>query len=169
MRTPLSLLLLGALATGCATGRGAATAQPETPPPAAPQAEAPRAEAKPKTFSMRTYYMAFLRRGPAWSAERTAEAVAAGQGHMAHIKRMAHCGKLVLAGPFDAGPDAPKDALAGIFIFDVASREEALALTQHDPAVKAGRFTIEVLPWYGPAGLSYDGQEPPDRSASCTP
>jgi uncharacterized protein YciI len=132
-------------------------------------AAAPQAEASPKKFSMRTYYMAFLRRGPAWSRERTPEAVAAGEGHMAHIQRMAKCGKLVLAGPFEVGADAPKDALAGIFILDVATREEAVALTQHDPAVKAGRFTIDVQPWYGPVGLSYDGQEPPDRNAPCTP
>jgi uncharacterized protein YciI len=164
MRIPRSLLLLSALATGCATGSGASTSRPETPTAAAPQAEAP-----PKKFSMRTYYMAFLRRGPAWSKERTPEAVAAGEGHMAHIQRMAKCGKLVLAGPFEVGADAPKDALAGIFIFDVATREEAVALTQHDPAVKAGRFTIDVRPWYGPVGLSYDGQEPPDRNAPCTP
>src|SRR3712207_4959175 len=110
MRPPRSLLLLSALAAGCATtGSGASTSQPEAPAAAAPQAQA---EAPPKKFSMRTYYMAFLRRGPAWSKERTPEAVAAGEGHMAHIQRMAKCGKLVLAGPFEVGPDAPKDALA---------------------------------------------------------
>ncbi len=91
---------------------------------------------------MRTYYMGFLRRGPAWSAERTPEAVAAGEGHMANIERLAACGKLLIAGPFDVGPTPPPDALAGIFIFDVPTKEEALALSQTDPAVKAGRFTI---------------------------
>jgi uncharacterized protein YciI len=118
---------------------------------------------------MRTYYMTFLRRGPAWSAERTPEAVAAGQGHMANIQRLADCGKLLIAGPFDVGQNAPADSLAGIFIFDVATREEAVALSEMDPAVKAGRFTIEVLPWYGPAGLTYDGDEPPKPGVSCAP
>jgi len=28
------------------------------------------------------------------------------------------------------------------------------------PAIAAGRFTLEVLPWFGPAGLTYDGHEP---------
>ena len=51
-------------------------------------------------------------------------------------------------------------ALAGIFIFDVPTLEEATALTREDPAVKAGRFTTEVLPWHGPAGLTYDGASP---------
>lgn len=118
---------------------------------------------------MRTYYMAFLRRGPAWSAERTPEAVAAGEGHMANIKRLAACGELLIAGPFAVGPTPPKDALAGIFIFDVPTLEEAVALTQTDPAVKAGRFTIEVMPWYGPTGLTYDGHQPPAPGTPCAP
>ena len=118
---------------------------------------------------MRTYYMAFLRRGPAWSAEKTPENMAASKGHMANIKRLAACGKLLIAGPFDVGPTPPPDALAGIFIFDVATKEEALALSQTDPAVKAGRFTIEVMPWYGPSGLTYDGHQPPPPGTQCAP
>jgi uncharacterized protein YciI len=157
------LLLASVLALGLA---GCATPQAAQSPQAA-QATAP--EAAPKKFQMRTYYMAFLRRGPAWTQEKTPEAVAAGQGHMANIQRLAACGKLIIAGPFDVGPNAPADALAGIFIFDVPTLEEAVALTQTDPAVKAGRFTIEVQPWYGPAGLTYDGQEPPKPDAKCEP
>jgi uncharacterized protein len=151
---PLLLTALLASSIGCATGTAAQTAQPEPPP---------------KKFQMRSYYMAFLRRGPAWSAERTPEAVAAGEGHMANIRRLGECGKLLIAGPFDVGPNAPADALAGIFIFDVPTLEEAVALTQTDPAVKAGRFTVEVMPWYGPAGLTYDGYEPPKPGARCEP
>jgi uncharacterized protein YciI len=155
MRPALLASILAVSLTGCASGKAA-------------QAEA-APTAPPKQFKMRTYYMAFLRRGPAWSAERTPEAVAAGEGHMAHIKRMADCGKLLIAGPFDVGSTPPANALAGIFIFDVPTQEEAVALSQLDPAVKAGRFTIEVLPWYGPTGLTYDGDEPPVPGARCEP
>jgi hypothetical protein len=56
-----------------------------------------------------------------------------------------------------------------MFIFDVATREEAVALTQQDTAVKAGRFAIEVLPWYGPTGLTSAGLIQPEPGASCTP
>jgi uncharacterized protein YciI len=156
---PFLLTALLASSIGCATGTAAQTAAAQTAQPESP----------PKTFQMRTYYMAFLRRGPAWSAERTPEAVAAGEGHMANIKRLAACGKLLIAGPFDVGQNPPADALAGIFIFDVPTLEEAVALTQTDPAVKAGRFTMEVMPWYGPTGLSYDGYEPPKPGARCEP
>lgn len=151
---PLSLMALLAVCTACATGTSAQAVAPEPPR---------------KELKMRTYYMAFLRRGPAWTAERTPEAVAAGEGHMAHIQRLAACGKLALAGPFQVAPDAPADALAGIFLFDVQTLEEAVALTRMDPAVQAGRLTIEVMPWYGPTGLVYDGYEPPKPDARCEP
>ncbi|MBN1203719.1 MAG: hypothetical protein JXB05_02190 [Myxococcaceae bacterium] len=154
MRPTLLALLLVACSTGCASGKAAQATAPEPPR---------------KEFSMRTYYIAFLRRGPAWTAEKTPESIAAGQGHMANIQRLADCGKLLIAGPFDVGPNPPADALAGLFIFDVPTLEEALALSQTDPAVKAGRFTLEVMPWYGPAGLTYDGDEPPKPGARCEP
>ncbi|HYO73248.1 MAG TPA: YciI family protein, partial [Archangium sp.] len=108
--------------------------------------------AAPKPFTMRTYFMGFLRRGPKWSKERTPEAQAAGEGHMANIKRLGACGKLLIAGPFKHPADAPEQGpLAGIFLFDVATQEEAEALMRTDPAIIAGRFTMEVLPWYGPS------------------
>jgi uncharacterized protein YciI len=120
--------------------------------------------ASPRPFSMRTYYMAFLRRGPAWTAEKTPEATAVSKGHMAHIEALSKSGKLLIAGPFEVGENAPKDVLAGIFIFDVPTLEQARALTAEDPGVKAGRFVIDILPWYGPSGLTYDGHERPQSA-----
>lgn len=160
MRPTLLASVLAGCLTGCATGQAA-----QAPAPAAD----PAPSAPAKQLKMRTYYMALLKRGPAWSAERTPEAVAAGEGHMANIKRLAACGKLLIAGPFNPGPTPPVDALAGIFIFDVPTLEEAVALTQTDPAVKAGRFAVEVLPWYGPEGLTYDGHERPAPGTPCAP
>jgi uncharacterized protein YciI len=115
-----------------------------------------------KPFAMRIYYMAFLYRGPAWTAEETPASKALGDGHMAHIRAMGESGKLLVAGPFEQPPEA-KDALAGIFLFDVPTIEEARALVAEDPAVKAGRLRVEVVPWYGPAGLTYDGREAATR------
>jgi uncharacterized protein YciI len=109
---------------------------------------------------MKRYYVAFLRRGPAWTAERTEESKRHGEGHMAHIEKMARAGKLLIAGPFEVDR-AITDALAGLYIFDVATIEEARELVGQDPAVQAGRFTAEVLPWFGPAGLTYAGHEQP--------
>lgn len=38
-------------------------------------------------------------------------------------------------------------ALTGLFILRVASIDEAKATVSTDPAVKAGRFTYEGIPW----------------------
>lgn len=118
-----------------------------TPPPkpAPPPAE--------KKVTMKKYFVAFLRRGPVWTAERTPEATRLGEGHMAHIRKMHAAGKLVVAGPFEVDA-SEKGALAGIYVFDVATLEEARALVGEDPAVQAGRFVPEILPWWGPAGLT---------------
>jgi len=98
-------------------------------------------------YGMRTYVMAFLKAGPKRDQdEEMARKLQA--GHMENIRRLAGEGKLVLAGPFlDAGE------LRGIFLFDVATVEEARELTATDPAIIAGRLEMELHPWYGSAAL----------------
>lgn len=111
-------------------------------------------------FEMRQYFMGFLRRGSAWTAEQTPEVKKIGEGHMAHIRAMGATGKLILAGPFEI-EGTPPNAIAGILLFDVETIEEARAMASDDPAVKAGRLTLEVLPWYGPKGITFPGKDPP--------
>jgi uncharacterized protein YciI len=67
---------------------------------------------------------------------------------MKNIGRMADMGKLILAGPFmDNGE------VRGIYVFNVATVEEARELTASDPAIQAGRLVMELHPWYGSAAL----------------
>src|SRR6185295_19918395 len=99
------------------------------PPPAAATA----AKAPAKEFSMKQYYLVLIRRGPAWTAAETPEVKQIGAGHMANIQRMTELGQMALAGPFDVPESAPADAPAGIFILNVPSMEEAVAVTQADP------------------------------------
>ena len=136
----LSLILAVALAAQPAPATSPA---PAASPPVAPAA----------TPQMATYYVVFLRRGPAWTAERTPEVLAVSEGHMANIRALADAGKLVIAGPFLE--QSGQGALAGLFILRVGSLEEARATTETDPAVKARRFTYEIVPWLGPATLRY--------------
>ena len=102
---------------------------------------------------MTTYYMVLLRRGPAWTAAVTPESTAVSQGHRENIQKLTAAGKMVVAGPFLDQTGA--QALSGLFILRVASLEEAKATVSTDPAVKAGRFTYEIVPWMGPKSLKY--------------
>jgi uncharacterized protein YciI len=93
------------------------------------------------------YVFGLLVRGPKWTAAETEETKKLQEGHMANINRLAEAGKLVLAGPFfDSGERR------GVFIFKVDTLEEAQALTETDPAVKAGRLKIELHRWTVPRG-----------------
>jgi uncharacterized protein YciI len=127
----------------CLALAATAPASPAAPPPpsAAPNAG-------PFGYEMTTYYVALLYRGPNWSAEETPERQRIMQGHLANIGRLAEEGKLILAGPFRDGSD-----LSGMFVFQVASLEEAKALCDTDPAVQAGRLRVELHPWYSAKGI----------------
>lgn len=98
---------------------------------------------------MRTYVVGFLNKGPKWTAEATEETRKIHEGHMANIKTMAAAGKLILAGPF-----SDDGKLRGMFVFDLTSLEEAKALVEKDPAVKAGRLVVELHSWYSAKGIT---------------
>ena len=98
-------------------------------------------------YGMHRYVMALLKAGPRRDQDST-EVMRLQRAHLNNIRRLAEAGKIVLAGPFlDGG------TLRGIYIFDVASVDEADSLTRTDPAIQAGRLEMELHPWYGPAAL----------------
>jgi uncharacterized protein len=98
-------------------------------------------------YGMKQYVMAYLKRGPKRDQD-SATAAELQKAHLENINRMAEEGKLIVAGPFMDDGD-----VRGIYIFNVATVEEAKALTATDPAVKAGRLEMELHPWYGSAAL----------------
>jgi uncharacterized protein YciI len=102
-------------------------------------------------YEMTTYVMGLLRKGPKWTPEKNAYTKAIQEGHMANIQKMAATGKLIVAGPFSDDGD-----LRGVFIFKMKSVEEAKAMVDEDPAVKAGRLVVELHPWFAAAGLKVD-------------
>ena len=96
-------------------------------------------------FGMKRFVMAFLKKGPNQSLD-SAQAAELQRAHLDNIFRLADEGKLVLAGPFMDGGE-----LRGVYVFNVETVEEAEALTKTDPAIQAGRFVMELHPWYGSA------------------
>ncbi|AFL84908.1 hypothetical protein Belba_2348 [Belliella baltica DSM 15883] len=99
-------------------------------------------------YGMKRYVMAFLLAGDRVQEYAPEERAEIQKGHMANITKLANEGKLVVAGPFINGGEK-----RGVFIFDVATKEEAEALTNTDPAVKAGVLKMELVEWYGSAAL----------------
>jgi uncharacterized protein len=107
-----------------------------------PETERAGGGAKPAQPVMVTHYMAFLRRGPKWTPEVTEETKRIQAEHMAHIRKSADEGSLRMAGPFTGNGD-----IRGIFVFRTATIDEARAIAEADPAVKAGRLAVEIHPW----------------------
>lgn len=99
------------------------------------------AAAQPKLVK---YYMGFLKKGPNWTAQATAETAEIQKGHMAHLKKMHEMKKLVVAGPLGDNTE-----IRGILIFrGNDSMEDLQQLAAQDPAVKAGRLIVELHPWF---------------------
>ncbi len=125
--------------------RGLAQSDQQTPAPMFDSLLAARLGAD--VYGMRHYVMAFLKEGPIKIADSTRRAQLQ-TAHLRNIRRLASEGKLVVAGPF-----LDNQPLRGIFIFNVESVEEAMTLTESDPAIKAGTLVMELHPWYGSAAL----------------
>lgn len=68
--------------------------------------------------------------------------------HLAHLDALGERGILRLAGPF---ADQPDPAWRGLCIF-ACEPDEARALMQQDPAVRAGRLEVSVFRWFTAAG-----------------
>jgi len=97
---------------------------------------------------MKQYVFCILKTGNNTTATE-AEKIDLFKGHMDNIARLSKEGKLVLAGPFMKNDRNYR----GIYIFNVATVEEAKALVSTDPAVRANLFEVELTPWYGTAAL----------------
>ena len=98
------------------------------------------------TYTMKRYVFMLLNKGESRSQDST-EAATIQEQHLAHLNKLSEAGKLIVAGPFEEGGDH-----RGLLIFDVATVEEALKLEGEDPAVKAGRLSMEAFYWWGAKG-----------------
>jgi uncharacterized protein YciI len=87
---------------------------------------------------------ALLRPGPRASRSMTVDSIQI--AHMQGIFRMMREGTLAAAGPLAS------DSLAGIFVFrgDTAA---ARRLANQDPAVRAGRLSVSMHPWFCAYGV----------------
>lgn len=99
---------------------------------------------------LKEYFFVMLKKGPTRNQPK-AVADSIQKAHLAHISKMGESGKLNIAGPF--GDDGE---WRGILIFNTKTAEEARALVEEDPAVKAGRLVYEIHPWWSMRGAKLD-------------
>ena len=100
-------------------------------------------------YGMKNYVFCILKTGPNDAKIKGKERDDLFAGHLANIGRLADEGKLAVAGPFGKNDKNYR----GLFIFNVATVEEAQKLVDTDPTVKAGVLIAELTPWYGTAAL----------------
>jgi uncharacterized protein YciI len=152
-KVTLLILTLCILFVGCIEQREVAVRKEREHLATNVQSVATVQDSTSEPYTMMTYYMAFLRKGPKWTPDPTPEVMKISEAHMAHINKLAEEGSLIIAGPFVG--QTGDSALAGMFLFKVDSEEKARELANADPAVKAGRFFIQIVPWMGPSTLRY--------------
>ena len=99
-------------------------------------------------YGMKMYSFVILKTGPNQIEDKDSSAVLM-RGHLDNISRLAENDLLTVAGPF--GPNNLQ--YRGLFILNVATTEEAKELLSTDPAIAAGVFETEIIPWYGSAAL----------------
>lgn len=99
-------------------------------------------------YGMKSYVFVVLKTGPA-KIEDKAVRDSCFAGHFANMTKLGEEKKLVLAGPYGNNDNNYR----GLFIFDVASKEEAQELMKEDPTISMGIFEVEMYDWYGSAAL----------------
>ncbi|OOV18849.1 YciI family protein [Flavobacterium sp. LM4] len=99
-------------------------------------------------YGMKKYVFCLLKSGTNTTASKE-ESKKLFEGHMENINKLAKEGKLVVAGPFIKNDRNYR----GIYIFNVATIEEAKTLVATDLAIKANLLEAELTPWYASAAL----------------
>jgi uncharacterized protein YciI len=103
---------------------------------------------KPADYDLQKFFMFMLKKGPKWTGTESPELSKLMAAHVAHILELGAQGKVVLSGPVAGDGD-----LLGVGVFSVPTMEDARAIEDADPAVKAGQFRVEIIPWYAAKGI----------------
>jgi uncharacterized protein len=107
----------------------------------------PRTAEPPDEFDV--YELVVLRRPKDAPVIDDAAAELLQRQHLGHFASMKEAGFLKVSGPLDNQPD---ESWRGICLYQVGSLDEARRLAESDPAVRAGRFSIDVMNWYTKRG-----------------
>lgn len=106
---------------------------------------------------MITYQLVMLKKGPNADKMSTPEGQQALKAHVEFLYKRGAEGVYKAAGPFTDGGD-----IQGIIFVAAPTPEKAMEIEGEDPAVKAGYFAMEALPFMSPEGYFGTWAEFPD-------
>lgn len=136
-------------ATGIFAQADQAPAELKTQPPVVKADDVNKVENK-----IDQYWFVILKTGPKQDFDSARKAKLF-EGHMANMGRLYNEGILKVAGPFGKNDFKWR----GIFIFDCKTKEEAEKIASSDPAIAAGLFAVDIVPWYSePVGSFVHGK-----------
>jgi uncharacterized protein YciI len=98
--------------------------------------------------NMRSYFVAILKKGPAWTADPATGADGLRRDHLAYRQRLEAEKKLL-----GAGDVTDNSELGAVLVLDVPSKADAERVVAEDPAVKANTLTPLVLEWFAEKGV----------------
>lgn len=97
------------------------------------------------------YYIALFKKGPKHATMDSVTTKQVIAKHLSHLFSLHRDGKLNIMGPIMDDSD-----IAGISIYNVASREEVVQLIESDEAFKSGRITYELYSWFSILGYKLE-------------
>jgi uncharacterized protein YciI len=98
---------------------------------------------------LEAYELVLLRRPDNAPAYDDAELERIQREHLAHHARLRESGHVVTNGPV---ADQADPSLRGLTFYRTGSLEQARQFAEADPAVQAGRLTVDIMTWYCPPG-----------------
>lgn len=111
----------------------------------------------PAPTDMRSVHIALLLKGPNTEPQTPAESEKLQAAHIGHLTKLGNGGQAYIAGPIGANGE-----LRGLVWLKGDSADAARALEAEDPAVKAGRFRIEMVSYMSPDNWFSFGPITPD-------
>lgn len=110
----------------------------------------------PEEFDVRT--VVYLRRGADPPDLPEEESTALHHAHLAHLAELGRRGVIAANGPL---LDQSDETLRGMSVYTVGP-QEARRLAEQDPAVRAGRFRVDVARWAVTADrITFPGHDGP--------
>jgi uncharacterized protein len=107
-------------------------------------------------MDLERFELVLLRRAPDALALSEAEGERVQGEHLAFYQDLRNQGRVVTNGPV---LDQPDENLRGLCFYRLGSLKAARALAETDPAVVAGRLTVEVMTWWcAPGTMVLPGQ-----------